>query len=173
MVDFVGNSGKKWELFHTFPKVEEDMFFRGRSTRNIDPKGRLMFSPEFREILASRSPDSKVVLTTYDGCVVGFPFPEWETFEDKINRIANPSRAVRDFRRLVLGGAEEMTFDGQGRLRLSKDHLVYGGIEREVIIMGQGPRFELWSPERLNPVLAQNFDDVASDIADAGIDFGF
>ncbi len=149
------------------------MFFRGRLLRTIDPKGRLIFSPEFREILTSRSEEGKVVLTTYDGCVVGFPLPEWNDFEAKINRIANPSRSVRDFRRLVLGGAEEMTFDGQGRLRLSKDHLNYAGIEREVVIMGQGPRFELWSPERLNPVLAQNFDNVAGDIAEAGIDFGF
>ena len=54
-----------------------------------------------------------------------------------------------------------------------RDHLLYAGIEREVIIMGQGPRFELWSPERLHPVLQQNFDSVAGDLADSGIDFGF
>lgn len=148
------------------------MFFRGRSSRSLDPKRRLMFSPEFRETLMSRSPEGKVVLTTYDGCVVGFPLPEWELFEEKMNRVANPSRAVRDFRRLVLGGAEETAFDGQGRLRLSRDHLLYAGIEREVIVMGQGPRFELWSPERLHPVLQQNFDSVAGDLADSGIDFG-
>lgn len=148
------------------------MFFRGRILRTPDPKGRLMLPPEFREILLSRSLEGKVVLTTYDGCVVGFPLPDWEEFEQQINRIKNPPRAVRDFRRLVLGGAEAMAVDAQGRVRLSREHLSYAGIEREATLVGQGPRFEIWSPERLGPVLEQNFDDVAAAIAETGIDFG-
>ncbi len=149
------------------------MYFRGRSQRSLDPKGRLMLPPEFRAVVASRCPDTKVVLTTYDGCVVGFPWPEWEEFEHKINRIVNPTRAVRDFRRLVLGGAEESPLDSQGRVRLSREHKQYAGIDHDVILMGQGARFEVWAPAQLEPILAQSFDDVARDIADSGIDFGF
>jgi MraZ protein len=132
-----------------------------------------MLPPEFREILFSRSKEGGVVLTTYDGCVVGFPLPDWEEFEEKMNRIKNPVRSVRDFRRLVIGGAEAMTVDAQGRVRLSREHMQYAGIEREAMLVGQGQRFEIWSPERLTPVLAQNFDDVAEAMADSGIDFGF
>ncbi len=149
------------------------MYFRGRILRNPDPKSRLMLPPEFREVLLLRSSEGKVVLTTYDGCVVGFPLPDWLEFERKMNEIKNPSRSVRDFRRLVLGGAEEMALDAQGRVRLSREHMQYAGIEREATLVGQGPRFEIWSPERLAPVLTQNFDDVARDMAESGIDFGF
>lgn len=149
------------------------MFFRGRITRNLDPKGRLMLPPEFRDTLSARSADGKVVLTTYDGCVVGFPLPDWEEFEQKMNRIKNAPRSVRDFRRLVLGGAEAMSLDGQGRVRLSREHTTYAAIDREATLVGQGPRFEVWSPARLAPVLEQNFDDVARAIAETGIDFGF
>ena len=149
------------------------MYFRGHNFRSTDLKGRIMLPPDFRETLLSRSSEGKVVLTTYDGCVVGFPLPDWEEFEDKINRMVNPSRAVRDFRRLVVGGAESMAVDGQGRVRLSREHMQYAGIEREVTLMGQGRRFEIWSPDRLAPVLAQDFDDVAAALADTGVDFGF
>lgn len=149
------------------------MYFRGRTLRSLDPKGRVMLPPEFRGILASRSEECHVVLTTYDGCVVGFPFPDWEEFEDKMNRVKNPARSVRDFRRLVLGGAEEMLVDAQGRVRLSREHMQYAGIEREAMLVGQGARFEIWSPGRLTPVLEQNFDDVAAALAESGIDFGF
>ncbi|WP_027187342.1 division/cell wall cluster transcriptional repressor MraZ [Desulfovibrio cuneatus] len=149
------------------------MYFRGRSLRQLDPKGRLMLTPDFRSAVAAHSPEGRVVLTTYDDCVVGFPFPAWEEFEQKINRIANPARSVRDFRRLVLGGAEEMELDPQGRIRLSREHMQYAGIGKEVVLMGQGPRFEVWAPERLAPVLQQSFDDVAGQIAASGIDFGF
>lgn len=149
------------------------MYFRGRSLRSADPKGRLMLPPEFREILLSRSAEGRVVLTSYDDCVVGFPLPDWEEFEHKLIRIKNAPRKVRDFRRLVLGGAESMSLDAQGRVRLSREQMLYAGIDREAMLVGQGPRFEIWSPERLEPVIAQNFDDVAQSVADTGIDFGF
>ena len=149
------------------------MLFRGRSSRTLDPKGRLMLPPEFREILLARSDSGKLALTTYDGCIVGFPWPDWEEFEEKMNRIKNPARNVRDFRRLVVGGAEAMTADGQGRIRLSREQLGYAGIEKDAVLVGQGPRFEIWDAARLAPVLAQNFDDVTASMTESGIDFAF
>lgn len=107
------------------------MYFRGRSSRNLDPKGRLMLPPEFRESLLARSAEGKFMLTTYDGCIVGFPWPDWVEFEEKFARIPNPSREMRNFRRLVIGGAEEQLADAQGRIRLSRDHLAYAGLLRE------------------------------------------
>ena len=149
------------------------MYFRGRSTRALDTKGRLMLPPEFREILLARSESGQLVLTSLDGCVYGFPWPDWQEFEEKINRIKNPARSVRDFRRLVLGGAEVMTADGQGRIRLSRELANYSGIERDAVLVGQGAHFELWNADRLAPALAQSFDDVSQAMADSGIDFVF
>lgn len=149
------------------------MYFRGRSTRSLDTKGRLMLPPEFREILLSRSEGGQLALTSLDGCVYGFPWPDWQEFEDKINRIKNPTRAVRDFRRLVLGGAEVMTADGQGRIRLSRELLTYADIGREAVLVGQGAHFELWNAQRLAPALEQSFDDVSRAMVDSGIDFTF
>jgi MraZ protein len=141
--------------------------------RNLDPGGRIMLPPEFRKVLHSRSAEGKAVLTTYDGCIVAFPLPDWEEFEQGLNSVNNPPRNVRDFRRLVLGGAEEAAADAQGRIRLSREHAGYAGIEAEATLVGQGPRFEIWSPQRLRPVLEKNYDDVAQAIAETGIDFGF
>ena len=148
------------------------MLFRGRTTRSLDAKGRLMLPPEFRNILLSRSDEGRLVLTTYDNCVVGFPLPDWMEFENKLNSIKNPPRKLRDFRRLVVGGAEEMTTDAQGRIRLSKDHLCYAGISGEAVLMGQGSRFELWQPARLDGVISGDFDDV-SEAVQEGFDFSF
>ena len=148
------------------------MLFRGRTNRSIDAKGRLMLPPEFRDILLSRSEPGSLVLTTYDGCIVGFPLPDWMEFENKINSIKNPPRKLRDFRRLVVGGAEEMAADAQGRIRLSKDHMGYAGISGDAILMGQGSRFELWQPAKLDDVISGDFDDVA-DVVQEGFDFSF
>lgn len=147
------------------------MLFRGRSYRSLDPKGRLMLPPEFRDILLSRSSEGKLVLTTYDGCIVGYPLPDWTEFEDKFNRIKNPSRKLRDFRRLVLGGAEELIIDKQGRIRLSKAQSQYAQLGKDIVLVGQGQKFEIWNQEQFDALLTQNFDDVSDELSESGIDF--
>ena len=146
------------------------MVFRGRLQRNPDPKGRIMLPPEFREILLFRSPTGQLALTTYDGCVAAFPLPEWEEFESRLSSVRSASRRLRDFRRQVLGGSVIIEPDSQGRIRLSQEQLDYAGISRDAILVGQTTRFEVWSPERLNPIVTDSYDDVSQDLADAGID---
>lgn len=148
------------------------MLFRGRSHRSLDPKGRLMIPPEIRDILLSRSQEGRLVLTTYDRCVVGYPLPDWEEFEQKFHKLKNPSLKVRNFRRLVIGGAEEAVLDKQGRIRLSADHMAYAGMDKDVVLVGQGSKFEIWDKVRFDALMAEDtFDDVADELAESGIDF--
>ena len=119
------------------------MVFRGRYSRSLDPKGRLMLPPEFRDAMASRAQGGAnasdgasqaagtFVLTTYDSCLVAFSWSDWVELEEKFMRIPNPSPKVRAFRRLVIGGAETHTPDAHGRILLSPDHRAYAGLERE------------------------------------------
>jgi MraZ protein len=145
------------------------LHFRGRHSRGLDPKGRIILPPEYREALVSRSPDGTLALTTYDGCIVGFPMPDWLQFEEGLNTINVPNQRVRAFRRLVIGGMTEVVPDSQGRIRLSSEQIEYAGIDQEVKLTGIGRRFEIWAPERLRPVLADQYDDVADALAASGV----
>ncbi|MDR0828375.1 MAG: division/cell wall cluster transcriptional repressor MraZ [Desulfovibrio sp.] len=149
------------------------MNFRGSIQRNLDLKGRIMLPPELREILFSRSPDGSLVLTTYDNCIVAFPKPEWEAFEERIHSVSGGSEVFRAFRRRAVGGAEDQRLDAQGRIRLSHELLKYAGIENGAILVGQGKRFEIWEPARLDAHLNRDFSGVAEEIAEKGIDFVF
>ena len=73
----------------------------------------------------------------------------------------------------MLGSAERQEPDAQGRIRLSRAHMEYAGLEREVILLGQTDRFEIWDQNRFKALLQQNFDDVADELAESGIDFSF
>ncbi len=146
------------------------MLFRGRSQRSLDAKGRIMLPPEFRDIVYARCAEGKLVLTSYDSCVVGYPLPDWEEFEEKFNRIKNPTRKMRDFRRLIIGSAEEVALDGQGRIKISPALCSYAGLEKETDLLGQGPKFEIWSPQRYQALTAQNFDDVTEELVESGVD---
>ena len=132
-----------------------------------------MLPPEFRDLVRQKDEGGNLVLTTYDGCIVGFPLPEWEEFEAKLSAVPNPVPLVRIFRRLVLGGAEMMPIDSQGRVRLSREHMNYAKIDKDVLVVGIGPRFEIWAPELFASNIEQNFDDVAEAISDTGISFAF
>ncbi len=147
------------------------MQFRGQSYRSLDPKGRLLLPTEFRDNLLSCA--GKFVLTTYDGCLVGYPELLWGELEKKFSQLKNSSRKIRDFRRLVLGGAEIQVLDPHGRIRLSRAHMEYAGLAREVVVLGQIDKFEIWDQAKFKALLTQNFDDVADELADSGIDFAF
>ncbi len=193
----VEKSGKKWVK----------MNFRGRSQRSLDPKGRFMLSPEYRESLLSRMqktenglfapqisplaqnteknlPESqqseitytkteiKVVITTYDSCLVAYPWLDWLKLEEQFTRIANPSSSVRAFRRLFIGGAEEQIIDAQGRIRLSQEHREYAKLDKEIIILGLTNRFEIWNPALLKQSMEEiDFNAMSDELNDSGIDF--
>jgi len=148
------------------------MLFSGHTYRNLDAKGRLVLPASIRDVLLARSPDGRFVLTTYDGCIVGFPEPEWRTFAEKFGRVPNPSRQMRDFRRLVLGGAEVMELDPLGRVRIPRGQMEYAGLEREAVIVGQATRFEIWAQDAFKTLIGQNFDNVTTELAASGIELG-
>ena len=119
------------------------MLFRGQSYRSLDAKGRLMLPPEFRDALTAASADGTFVLTTYDGCLVGYPSPLWNELEERFGRLRNSSRKIRDFRRLVLGGSEYQSFVAQDRISLSRTHVEYAGIKHDADVVGQVDKFEI------------------------------
>ncbi len=180
------------------------MKFRGKSRRNIDVKGRLMLSPEFRSSLLLRmnmppiQEDSALIseikpdiipplekpeienteiqffITTYDDCLFAFPYHEWTAIEEEFSKITNSSASFRNFLRLFIGNAELHTVDSQGRILLSPDHREYADIGKEVFVVGQTERFEIWNPERYKKAIeTQVIADVSEELRAGGINFPF
>ncbi len=164
----MGKSGKIRSFFH----FEGAMRFRGHFYRTLDQTSRLVLPADLRKILVTLEPEGRFILTTYDGCLVGFPKPNWLELEEKFSSLTNANRKMRDFRRLVLGGAEEIVPDNLGRVRLSRAQMDYAHLERDIIIVGQGNRFEIWDQTTFKALLEQNFDDVTDCLAAEGMELG-
>jgi MraZ protein len=146
------------------------MLFRGTIHRTLDPKGRLMLPVEFREALAQCSPEGPCMLTTQDDCIIARPWPEWERFKSALAGVRAPSRELRDYCRVVLGGAEPLALDAQNRLSLPRAHVEYAGLGRDVILVGQVKRFEIWDSARFKRIQGQDFAGVDRELAASGID---
>jgi MraZ protein len=122
--------------------------FRKSFHRSLDSKGRLMLPPEYRDVICAASNSGSFVLTGYDQCILAYTMPEWEAFEEKIYQLRNPGRALRDFRRLVLGRAEELELDPQGRVRISQSLMRFAGLGKDAFLLGLGVKFKIWDPQR-------------------------
>jgi MraZ protein len=144
--------------------------FRGNIDRSLDSKGRLMLPPEYRDIIYAASSSGSFVLTGYDECIVAYTMPEWEVFETKIYQLPNPTLETRNFRRMVLGRAEKLELDPQGRVRVPQALMRYAGLSKDVLLVGQGGKFEIWDTQRYES-LKFNASAVDAELAQSGIAF--
>ena len=141
--------------------------FRGHSNRSLDPKGRLMLPPEFREEIFRLVPDGRVMLTNnFDGAISGYPMPEWEAVEASFRAGNTLMPGFRDIERFFIAGATEVTVDKQGRILIPPYLRTYAGLDKEMVLAGVGTKFEIWNQgkfeERRRQVEASFDDDLAS-----------
>ena len=125
--------------------------FRGISNLNVDTKGRIAMPTKYRDEINSDH-NGQMVLTVDHGerCLVLYPMSKWEDTEHKLMSLPNLSNAVRDMKRLILGHASDVEMDGQGRLMLSAPLRDYAQMQKKIVLIGQGDKFELWDEESWN-----------------------
>lgn len=147
--------------------------FRGHSERNLDPKGRLMLPPEFREEVLKTSPEGKLMLTNFDGCVVGYPMPEWERIEESFQRVNVLDARLRNLQRFIISGAVEVVLDKQGRILVPPYLRSYAKLDKDAILAGVGTKFELWDKsifEERRRITEENFDADMAALSQAGFE---
>ena len=147
--------------------------FRGHTERNLDPKGRLMLPPEFREEVLRHSPEGKLMLTNFDGCVVGYPMPEWERIEESFQRINVLNSKLRNLQRFIISGAVEVLLDRQGRILVPPYLRGYAKLDKDCVLAGVGTKFELWDKELFESrrkVTEENFDADMAALAESGFE---
>lgn len=120
--------------------------FRGLHTINLDAKGRLAIPTKYRETLAELC-GARLVVTVdmEDRCLLVYPLNEWEVIQNKIAELPNMNPVVRRMQRMLIGHANDVELDGSGRILLPQPLREYAGLDKEVVLMGQGKKLELWS----------------------------
>jgi MraZ protein len=119
--------------------------FRGANKVTLDAKGRLAMPTRYRDRIVERS-TGRLVATVdrSDRCLLIYPLPEWEEIERKLMRLPTLNPAVRRLQRLMVGHATELELDSHGRILIPPTLREYAALARDVVLIGQGSRFELW-----------------------------
>jgi len=145
----------------------------GHAHRSLDPKGRLMLPPEFRDQFLAESADGRLVLTLFQGQIIGITPGQWETFLAELDKISVPSTTLQDVRRVAYAGYVEVALDKQGRIQLPTHLRKSGRLDRDVVLAGVGRRFEIWDKDRFEALLEQSHEDVSAEMARADIKLPF
>lgn len=119
--------------------------FRGLSSLSVDSKGRIAVPSRYRERLAEMA-DGALVLTLspLDRSLWLYPLPEWELIEAKLADLSDFDVQSRRTKQMMRGYASDCQLDGQGRILLAQELRDYAALGKEVILLGQGNKFELW-----------------------------
>ena len=124
--------------------------FRGPAKVTLDAKGRLAIPSRHRERIVARADGVLVVTVDREYCLLLYPLPEWEETERKLVRLPSLNSTARKLQRLLLGYATELEMDNQGRILLPREHREFAGLDKQVMLIGQGNKFELWDEQRWN-----------------------
>jgi MraZ protein len=144
--------------------------FRGTSTINIDDKGRLAIPTRYREELQACC-DRKLVVTIAmnarcageKGCLWLYPETEWEKVEKTINALPTLNPTAINLKRFFIGNGTECEMDSQGRLLLPEKLRKHAGMDKKIILVGLGEKFEVWNEDAFNAKEAEFFDGNGSD----------
>ena len=114
--------------------------FIGAYDHSLDPKGRVILPRKFRDELGQDMVFTKGI----ERCLYVFPLAEFEAFAVKLRTLPLTERPSRDFVRVFVAGASQESADAQGRVVIPQPLREYAGLNRDVVVVGQLSRIELW-----------------------------
>jgi MraZ protein len=122
--------------------------FQGAAQLSLDSKGRLAIPARYRDMLLAHCAGRLVLTADADGCLLMYPQPEWQPIYDKLNKLSSFNPKSRALQRLLIGHANEEVMDGAGRVLIAATLRSYAALDKHVMLVGQGNKFELWDEAR-------------------------
>ncbi len=118
--------------------------FQGAAQLNLDSKGRLAIPARHRDMLLEQCAGQLVLTADADGCLLVYPQPEWQPILSKLLALSALDPRIRALQRRLIGYAEDIVMDAAGRVLISPALRSYAVLNKRVMLIGQGKKFELW-----------------------------
>jgi len=134
--------------------------FMGEYHHSMDEKGRLTIPSKIREELG----EEFIVTRGLENCLYLYKLNDWKELINKYKELPN-TKDARNFMRFFLSGANQISFDKQGRINLANILITYASLNKDCVIIGVNDRLEIWSEDNWNNFIINNEDNL-SDIAE-------
>jgi len=129
--------------------------FRGAAKVTLDDKGRMVLPNRFRDSIINEARGKLLVTLGLEKCLLIYPQPAWEQVERTLMDLPSLIPQSQLLQRLILGYATELELDSHFRFLLPSELRSVAKLERQVMLVGQGNRIELWDEGRWNEQLGR------------------
>ena len=142
--------------------------FIGSFKYSIDSKGRVSIPAKMRKFVDPKSNDAFVMTRGTNKCIDVYPMNLWEELvQSKLNQLNSFEPKDAMFLRMFLQQAAEDKLDSQSRLLIPKNLIEYAEISKEVLILGNIKKIELWNPQNYEDYLNTSelsFEEIAKQV---------
>lgn len=114
--------------------------FETKKTSN----NRIAFPKKFRDELG----DQLILMNGYEGCLIIVDKSQFIALTKDITEGRFINDSVRDMTRFLVGTAQEISLDKQGRFVLPQSLIEYAGILENVIFLGLYKWIEIWDKSK-------------------------
>ena len=139
-------SGTKWDTGKSgIPgqQGKKGLMFLNQYQHTFDDKGRLTIPSKFREL----PEEGAFVVQGLDRNLMVLPPTAFEIIYTRLMAMSMTDPSARLLRHIILGNALRVAPDSAGRILISTNLRDYANLQNEVVFVGQGDYFEIWSPD--------------------------
>lgn len=128
----------------------------------VDVKGRLLLPSGLKKQLQEIAHEGFVVnRNIFDPCLDVYPMSEWNKVSAKLSQLNRFVRKDALFIRKFLNGATPIYPDGSGRVNLPAGLRNYAQLSKEVVLLGNNDRIEIWDKKLYKQMLDEDIDFAA------------
>jgi len=118
--------------------------FRGVTELALDAKGRFAVPARQRDAIVATSGARLVLTADPSRCLLLYPLDAWEPIQARLMSLSSFDERIRALQRLIVGHADDVEIDASGRILVPPALRRYASLDRRVVLVGQGRKFELW-----------------------------
>ena len=96
-----------------------------------------------------------VITADHGGCLLVYPQATWEPIQAELMGLSSFDDRIRSVQRLLVGHADDVELDAAGRILVPPALRRYAGLDKRVVLVGQGQKLELWDEVKWQAQVAQ------------------
>ena len=135
------------------------MVFKGQAEYSVDSKGRVAIPAKMRNVMRPEAKESFTVTRGLEKCIFLYPMDKWSTIEEELGQLNTYDRQARNFIRMIMMWADDVSLDKQGRITLPKNLIEFADLGDSAFILGAFDHIEIWNPDHFEVHLNEQPED--------------
>lgn len=125
----------------------------------LDAKGRVSLPSGLRKQLGEAERLGFVLnRDIFEPCLVLYPMDAWKAISKQVSSLNRFVKKNALFIRRFNNGATPVEMDASARVNIPASLMDYAGISKEVVVVGNGERIEIWDGAKYQQFMEQDVD---------------